>query len=60
MVSMLIVSYLGSFGGIEALHFPFDLVLLFPLSIAFLSLSQLVLNTENHQEVFNDLGGVPA
>ena len=40
---LLALSYLGSFGGINVMHFPWDLVVLFPFSVLMLSLSQLCL-----------------
>lgn len=43
LTSLLILSYLGSFGGIKLFSFPWDLVLLFPYSVLMLFLSQLCL-----------------
>lgn len=43
MGSLLLVSWLGSFGGIGLLEFPYDLICILPLSILTLSLSQKVL-----------------
>ena len=43
MLLMLILSYFGTFGGIDALKFPFDVALVLPLSIVVLYLSQYVL-----------------
>ncbi len=40
LTSMLVLSYLGSFGGIGLLKFPWDLVVLLPFSIVMLYLSQ--------------------
>ncbi len=40
MVSLLAISYLGSFGGIGLLKFPLDLVLILPFSVMVLTLSQ--------------------
>lgn len=54
MISMLFVSYIGTFGGIELLTFPFDLLLLLPVSIMILSLSQIVLSHEHHKEILCD------
>ncbi len=51
MVSMLIMSYLGSFGGIGVLSFPVDLVCILPLSIFTLSLSQFLLNHSTHEMI---------
>lgn len=54
MVCIIIISYLGCFGGIELLRFPFDLIILFPVSCIILSFSHLLLNAEDHKEVGND------
>ncbi len=43
MASMLLLSYLGSFGGIHYLQFPLDLIAILPLSIIVLEYSQRVL-----------------
>lgn len=51
MTCIFVVSYLGSFGGIGLLGFPYDLVCLLPISIILLSLSQTLLCVENHKEV---------
>lgn len=51
MSSLLIVSYLGSFGGLGVLRFPFDLIVLLPLSIIVLSLSQALLNGDRHTKI---------
>lgn len=59
MVSLLVVSYLGSFGGIGVLQFPFDLVLLLPLSIIILALSQALLSISNHKEVIYEMEAYP-
>lgn len=48
---MFVISYLGNFGGIGLLGFPVDLMVLFPVSIVILSLSQVLLKSENHKEV---------
>lgn len=60
MVSLLGVSYLGSFGGIGYLHFPMDMVCLMPLSMIVLHLSQLVLNPDDHKEINCDVEAYPA
>ena len=39
LTSLLLISYLGSFGGIHALTFPHDIFLLFPFSVLMLYLS---------------------
>ena len=51
MGSMLTLSYIGSFGGKGLLQFPLDLILILPLSIVVLSLSQKLLDLENHKEI---------
>lgn len=60
MLSLLVVSYLGSFGGIGILHFPYDLICLLPLSIITLYLSQSVLNHETHKEITCEIEGAVA
>jgi amino acid transporter len=50
MVVLLILSYLGSFGGIHFLVFPIDVALILPLSIIVLYASQCVLMKENDLE----------
>ncbi|KTD17522.1 APC family permease [Legionella jordanis] len=52
MVAMLAVSYFGSFGGRGQLQFPLDIILILPLSILVLQLSQYVLVDEkSHHEL---------
>lgn len=46
MLGMLILSYVGSFGGIKALIFPYDLLAIFPFSLLILYTSQWVLISE--------------
>lgn len=48
MGTILIISYLGSFGGIGVLQFPFDAICILPLSIFILSLSQYLLKPVDH------------
>ncbi|MBA2650740.1 MAG: APC family permease [Tatlockia sp.] len=43
MATILIISYLGSFGGIHRLQFPLDIIIILPLSVLILHLSQYVL-----------------
>lgn len=43
ILTILLISYLGSFQGIGLLQFPFDMLLMIPISIMFLSLSSYVL-----------------
>lgn len=51
MLSLLLISYYGSFGGNNTLLFPYDLVILFPLSALVLYLSQRVLVTDEHHHL---------
>lgn len=51
MVSILVVSYFGVFGGIGILKFPFDLLILLPLSIFILYSSQRLLSPTRHEHV---------
>lgn len=51
MITIFIVSYLGDFGGIGILKFPFDLLTLFPLSLIILYSSQTLLRTTSHEHV---------
>lgn len=44
--SMLVISYLGSFGGIALLSFPLDVILIFPLSLIIFYYSQRCLLPE--------------
>ena len=43
MATMLTLSYLGSFGGINQLQFPLDIIAILPISILILHFSQFVL-----------------
>jgi amino acid transporter len=51
IIALLVLSYLGSFGGIEAIKFPLDIFIILPFSIFFLELSQRYL--VNSQETEN-------
>jgi amino acid transporter len=51
MASLLIISYLGSFGGIGILTFPLDLLCLLPYSLGILYLSQRLLKGWNIDDV---------
>ena len=51
MLSLLSISYLGSFGGLGYLPFPFDLICILPLSILMLYLSQVLLNLSGHERI---------
>ncbi|EHL30038.1 APC family permease [Legionella drancourtii] len=57
MGAMLLISYLGTFGGIGALQFPFDLICILPLSIFILCLSQALLKPVDHQYIVNHSDG---
>jgi amino acid transporter len=48
IVCMLTLSYLGSFGGINAIRFPGDVILILPFSIIMLYLSQRYIKFEEH------------
>jgi amino acid transporter len=50
MASLLVISYLGTFGGIGILAFPYDLILILPLSSLILSLSQKLLQYQSPKE----------
>jgi amino acid transporter len=54
MASLLVLSYLGSFGGIGILQFPLDILAILPLSILMLYLSQALLNSPNHERIICD------
>ncbi len=47
ILSLLFISYLGSFGGIGLLRFPIDLLCLLPFSVIFLALSQMMISRQN-------------
>jgi amino acid transporter len=51
MATLFLISYLGAFGGIEVIHFPFDLLCILPLSIFILCLSQTLLKPMNHERI---------
>jgi amino acid transporter len=56
MASMLLISYLGSFGGTHRLEFPIDILIILPLSIIILHFSQCVLvDTKAHEELTSNL-----
>ena len=54
MSALLVISYLGSFGGIGALKFPLDLLIILPFSCLTLYLSQALLNSPNHERIVCD------
>ncbi len=51
MVSLLFLSYMGTFGGMGWLHFPWDLFLLLPYSILILHLSQIFLGSRGEEQM---------
>ncbi|CDZ78859.1 L-aspartate transporter [Legionella massiliensis] len=56
MGSILCLSYLGSFGGIQRLQFPFDIFIILPLSMVVLHFSQCVLvDSKAHEELTSNL-----
>lgn len=50
MLALLLLSYLGSFGGIRLLAFPLDVAIILPLSIVVLYFSQRVIVNDVHHE----------
>lgn len=50
MTSLLILSYLGSFGGIKIIGLPWDLIIFFPFSLLILYLSQCCLVSDKNPE----------
>ncbi|WP_028387516.1 APC family permease [Legionella fairfieldensis] len=56
MASMLLLSYLGSFGGTRLLQFPFDIVVILPLSIVILHFSQrVIIDSKVHEELTSNM-----
>ncbi len=56
MLALLLLSYLGSFGGIGVLSFPIDVAIILPLSMAVLYLSQQVIVSEaDNQKAISDI-----
>jgi amino acid transporter len=55
MLSLLMISYLGSFGGIGVLSFPLDMACILPLSILVLYLSQRLLSSPHHEHITCDI-----
>lgn len=55
MSTLLLISYLGSFGGVGILKCPLDIILLLPYSICILTLSQALLSNWNHHAVSSHL-----
>lgn len=52
---LLLISYLGPFGGISLLKFPFDMLLIFPFSCLLLYLSQRCLVTNKAEQESSEL-----
>lgn len=55
MTSLLIISWLGHFGGLGILQFPWDIVCLLPFSIIFLQFSQYVVDEVHHKKLTCEL-----
>lgn len=55
MVTMLLLSALGTFGGLGVLQFPWDMVCMLPLSMILLVVSQRVLRPTEHVDVVFEL-----
>ncbi len=54
MLALLLLSYLGSFGGIKWLSFPWDVVIILPFSMVVLYLSQrVVVNNAYHEKALS-------
>lgn len=54
MLTLLLLSYLGSFGGIKAVVFPLDVAIILPFSIVILYLSQrVILNDVEHEKALS-------
>lgn len=51
MVSLFVLSFLGSFGGIGLLKFPLDILSVLPVSLCILYFSQALLDKPNHVRV---------
>ncbi|HVT62555.1 MAG TPA: APC family permease, partial [Legionellaceae bacterium] len=49
MISLLLLSYYGSFAGTGTIKFPLDLLLILPFSLFFLRWSQEILDRENYE-----------
>lgn len=56
MLALLLLSYLGSFGGIGALTFPTDVAIILPLSVVVLYFSQrVIVNETDHEKALNSI-----
>lgn len=59
MVSMLGISWMGTFGGLGLLVFPYDMLCLLPLSIGLLSLSQYLIARAAPNHILRNAEGLP-
>ncbi|MDX1836279.1 APC family permease [Legionella taurinensis] len=51
MTVLLVISYLGSFGGLGLLQFPWDMVCLLPFSLIMLYWSEQVIDNAHHEQI---------
>jgi hypothetical protein len=61
MVIMLLISWVGAFGGLQYLYFPLDMIIILPVSIFILQLSQCVLRDglkEKEKKGDMEVGGI--
>lgn len=49
MSSLLTISYFGSFGGLSALKFPYDMIVIFPFSVTILFLATIMLPAQKFE-----------
>lgn len=59
MGSFSIISYLGSFGGIGLLKFPFDLICFLPYSILILYMSQVLATPRHDNDMIGNVTELP-
>lgn len=59
MGSFSIISYLGSFGGIGLLKFPFDLICFLPYSILILYMSQVLATSRHDNDMIGNVTELP-
>ncbi|HEI6752513.1 TPA: APC family permease [Legionella pneumophila] len=59
MGSFSIISYLGSFGGIGLLKFPFDLICFLPYSILILYMSQVLVTPRHDNDMVSNVTELP-
>ncbi|PJD94279.1 MAG: amino acid permease [Legionella sp.] len=55
MVSLLVISYYGSFAGIGIIKFPLDLLVILPFSMLFLHWSQKIIDRDNYADQVSKL-----